>query len=46
MTKIPAPIYALIMLGGTALLAVPPFIFLLFKKPSWPQQHSDKDEEQ
>jgi len=30
--------YALLMLAGTVLLSVPPFIFLIFKKPGWKKQ--------
>ena len=33
--------YALLMLAGTVLLSVPPFIFLLFKKPGWKKLQAD-----
>ena len=33
--------YVLTMLVGTVLLSVPPFIFLLFKKPGWKKQQAD-----
>jgi len=36
--------YALLMLVGTVLLSVPPFIFLLFKKPGWKKQQADSGE--
>jgi len=33
--NISAPTYAIVMLAGTAVLALPPLVFLRLKKPSW-----------
>jgi amino acid transporter len=40
--KLPGWVYFVIMVAGTAILALPPLIFLKMKKPSW--KTAEKDE--